>query len=59
MTAKDRQQFRSRLLLCTCVSLFTGFTYFQMSLAQGTIQVFFDFGWGMKGGVIELGRKKY
>eukprot|EP00009_Paramoeba_aestuarina_P000145 CAMPEP_0201509294 /NCGR_PEP_ID=MMETSP0161_2-20130828/2392_1 /ASSEMBLY_ACC=CAM_ASM_000251 /TAXON_ID=180227 /ORGANISM="Neoparamoeba aestuarina, Strain SoJaBio B1-5/56/2" /LENGTH=725 /DNA_ID=CAMNT_0047904205 /DNA_START=40 /DNA_END=2214 /DNA_ORIENTATION=- len=38
MTFKDRQQFRSRLILCTCVSIFTGLTYFQMAKTQNTIQ---------------------
>ena len=39
MTFKDRQQFRARLILCTCVAMFQGLTYFQFSNRQETISV--------------------
>mmetsp|Transcript_29857 Transcript_29857/g.83425 ORF Transcript_29857/g.83425 Transcript_29857/m.83425 type:complete len:743 (+) Transcript_29857:45-2273(+) len=38
MTFKDRQQFRARLILCICVSLFQGLTYFQFEPTQDTVQ---------------------
>ena len=39
MTIKDRQQFRARVILCSCVALFTGLTYFNFDNTQETIQV--------------------